>query len=84
MKNTYTTWADGFGNWHCKVSLGTKAPSDALNINSIRSSARRAMKREIEARQHKGSPWPLRIEISDNELDSMNRMWSLTFSEKTS
>jgi nucleotide-binding universal stress UspA family protein len=83
MRNTITTWANGYGIWHAKVTLGVATPSDTLNSASVRAVARRAIKREIEARQHKGSPWPLRIEVVANELGADNRLYSITYAERS-
>lgn len=79
-RNKIVTWADGFGLWYARVELGVKAPSDLLNPASLRTVARRAIRREIQARQA-GEVAPVRVFVYDNELDSMNRMLSITYKE---
>jgi hypothetical protein len=81
-RNKVTTWADGFGVWHAKVTLAIATPSDTLPIDSVRRVARRAIRREIELRMYKGTPFPLRIEIEKSHLGADNRFYSITFREK--
>lgn len=81
-RNSVATWADGYGRWHARVNLAIATPSDGLNSDSIRGVARRAIKREIELRQFKGTPWPLRIEVVANDLGADNRLRSITYAEK--
>jgi hypothetical protein len=81
-RNKVTTWADGFGRWYARVDLAVATPSDTLPIDSVRRVARRAIRREIEARMYKGTPFPLRIEIDKTDLGADNRFYSITFREK--
>lgn len=81
-RNSVTTWANGYGVWHARVNLAVATPSDGLNSDSLRATARRAIKREIEARQFKGTPWPLKIEVVANDLGADNRLRSITYAEK--
>lgn len=79
-----TVWADGFGQWHAKVTF----PDDgygpaflAANIGRIRAKARRAIRREIAARQGPGR-FTVRVFVKANQLDHMNVMHSITFAER--
>lgn len=82
-RNTITTYADGFGRWYAGVTIGYPAPSDSLNAASIRASARRAIRRELEARAPRAGlqGYRVRIEICGNSLGADNRMYGLTFRE---
>lgn len=84
MKNKVETWADGFGVWHAKVTLAIATPSDTLPIDSVRGVARRAIRREIEARSPREGlgDYRVRIEIDKTNLGADNRFYSLTFREK--
>lgn len=78
-----TTWADGFGNWHAKVQFEPPGYGNthlAANIDRIRAKARRAIRREILARE-RGPIRPVRVHVSENDLDHMNVMRSITFAE---
>lgn len=80
---TVSTYADGLGIWHAKVSFpypGYSPSYLAANIDRIRAKARRAIRREILQREA-GPIGPIRIHVSANDLDHMNRMQSITFSE---
>lgn len=79
-RNKIVAWADGFGLWYARVELAVKAPSDGLNGDSLRSSARRAIRRELQARQA-GKLAPVRVFVQDNKLDSMNRVVYITYKE---
>ena len=82
---TLTTWADGFGRWHCKVSSvigwGNAGPYDIdLHRNAMRERARRAIRSEIESRGN-GQRVIVALKVAGNSLDSMNVLHSLTFAE---
>ena len=83
MSEIITTWADGFGNWHAKVTFpypGYGPQYLESNIDRIRAKARRAIRREILARQN-GAIKAVKVYVSANELDHMNRMQSITYGE---
>lgn len=82
MKNRIETWADGFGNWHAKVTLAIATPSDTLDIDNVRRVARRAIRREVEARQIVGRGYRFKIEIDKTLLGADNRIYSVTFRER--
>lgn len=82
MKNRIETWADGFGNWHARVHLAIATPSDGLDIDSVRRVARRAIRREVEARQTVGQGYRFRIVVDKTDLGADNRLYSITFREK--
>ena len=79
-----TTSADAFGNWHAKVIFPAPGYGPQYldeNADRIRAKARRAIRAEIAARQ--SSPvGPVRVEVKANSLDHLNRMRSITYSEK--
>lgn len=80
---TVTTWADGFGTWHARVNFSGIGYGPAYldqHIDRIRAKARRAIRREILARQA-GPISPVRVHVTANDLDSMNVMRSITYSE---
>lgn len=83
-RNKVTTLADGFGVWHAKVTLAIATPSDTLPIDSVRRVARRAIRREIELRNHPKylEGYVTRIEIDKTDLGADNRFYSITFREK--
>lgn len=59
-----TTWADDTGRWHARVTFPGIGYGDYLNgqIDRVRAKARRAIRREITARQ--GAPvGPVRVEV---------------------
>lgn len=80
---TVKTYADGFGCWAAKVSFPGGAGPQWMDANHsrIRAKARRAIRREILAREN-GPINPVRIEVIANNLDHMNLMHSITFKEK--
>jgi hypothetical protein len=82
MRNKVTTWADGFGIWHATVHLAIATPSDTLRYDSVRSVARRAIRREVEARQIVGRGYRFKIEVDKTDLRADNRLYSITFREK--
>lgn len=81
MRNTITTWANGYGTWHAKVELGQARPSDLLDIDNIRRVARRAIRREVEARNKVGKNYEFRLDIKETDLKADNRIYSVTFKE---
>lgn len=84
MNNKVTTWADGFGIWHARVTLAIATPSDTLKYDSVRSVARRAIRREIVARapRHGLCDYRVKIVLDKTDLRADNRLYSVTFREK--
>jgi 1,4-dihydroxy-2-naphthoyl-CoA synthase len=82
---TVTTYADGFGIWHCKVATtagwGNAGTRDiAKHIGAIRARARRAITREIQARQ--AAPMgKLRLVVAYSRQYSTGPTYSITFKE---
>jgi len=80
-----SAWADDFGRWHCRADfpfpgVGNSPEAEALKFRAL-ASAKRRIRSELKARQAQ----PLRrlsYEVTDNKLDSMNRLHSLTISER--
>ena len=81
-RNSVTTWANGYGIWHAKVKLGVATPSDGLNSDSLRATARRAIRRELKERDAYSGNYRVRIEVVANELGADNRLYSITYAEK--
>lgn len=69
MRYDVTTYADGFGTWHAQVAfehtLSESDPRSDFNLDckwsSIRRAARRAINRELQAREN--NPAPVRIDV---------------------
>lgn len=80
-RNRVETWSDGFGNWYATVHLAIATPSDTLPIDSVRRVARRAIRREVEARQNVGEGYRFRIRVDKTDLGADNRLYSITFRE---
>ena len=81
-----TTWANFAGVWHAKINFPYPGYGPQFleeHGNAIRAKARRAIRKEILSRQSVSSRWECRIEVSENDLDSLNRMHSLTYREMT-
>lgn len=81
---TVTTHTDGYGIWHARVSFPSPGYGPqflAGNIDRIRAKARRAIRKEILARVNApiGS---VRVEVFTTNLDSFNRMHSITYRER--
>jgi hypothetical protein len=84
MKYSLETWADGFGDWYCKVTfdfpgVGNSPEGEELKYSAVRA-AKRRIREELKLRQ--AQPLArLRYEVHANQLDSMNRMHSITIKE---
>ena len=79
------TWADAHGRWHAKITLpglGYGPSYLESRWDSIRRKARRAIRREIMARQSVGNGWRCRIEVVDGRLSHLNTALSFTFAER--
>lgn len=83
---TVTTWADGFGVWHAKVSdprgWGNAGERDiSKHWASIRARARRAIRREILGREA-GPIGPLHIEVeTTSDPTGTGVIFAVTFRE---
>lgn len=78
------TGADAYGNWHAKVIFPAPGYGPQYldeNADRIRAKARRAIRREIGARQFTLDSWRCEIEVKANSLDHLNRMRSITYGE---
>jgi hypothetical protein len=84
MTEKVTTWANGYGLWHARVTLSEPYGPSALaaEIDRIRAKARRAIKSEIRQRQSVQN-FRCAIQIVDKDLDHMNVTRSITFAEVT-
>lgn len=66
------TYADGSGRWFARVEFDKAGPAwIAQNIDRIRAKARRAIKREIAAREALSASWRCRIEVTAQEMTSI-------------
>ena len=83
-KNKVETWSDGFAVWYARVDLAIATPSDTLNIDNVRRVARRAIKRELEARANRFglAGYKTKIGIDKTDLGADNRLYSITFVER--
>lgn len=88
MRATVKTWADGYGIWHARVSdprgWGNAGERNiARHIDSIRATARRAIRREILARED-GPIAPVRL-VVENTSDPTGTgvIFAVTFKEAT-
>ena len=87
MGITVTTWADGFGIWHAKVSdsigWGNAGKRDiARHWSNIRARARRAIRAEILAREA-GPIEPVRLEVENtSDPTGTGVIFSVTFKER--
>lgn len=80
-----TTWADGFGRWHARVSSaagwGNAGVRDVeRHLPAMRERARRAIRDEITQRQ--ALPvGPIALVVADNVQDAQGVFRSFTFAE---
>jgi len=82
---TVHTWADAFGAWHARITFPAPGYGPAHlrgEIRRIRAKARRAIRREILARER--GPIRVRIEVTANDENSQGQMQSITFGERKS
>jgi hypothetical protein len=86
MKNyELNSYADGFGLWHCKVvfpfpGLGNSGEAERIKYNGL-DAAKRRIRKEIKERQAQPVK-KLSYYISENYLDSINRLHWFIVSEK--
>lgn len=82
---TVHTLADSFGVWYARITFpdGGYGPDHLkANADRIRAKARRAIRRQILAREA-GPIRPVRVEVVKNDVDHMNVMHSITYKERT-
>jgi hypothetical protein len=77
-------WADGFGDWYCKVTfdfpgLGNTPEAERRKYAGLRA-AKRRIREELKARQALPLA-PLSYVIHANKIDQLNRLHSLTVKE---
>jgi hypothetical protein len=79
-----TTYADGFGDWHARVDftgpMGNSGDDERI-VYAAMENAKRYIRNELKARQSA----PLArtyYEVTENEIDQFNYMWSITIGEK--
>lgn len=86
MKNyELTSWANGFGIWHCRVDFAPPGMGNTYEAERIKyaglDAAKRRIRKEITSREA-GPIRRLRYEVVANKIDSLNRLWSITVAEK--
>jgi hypothetical protein len=70
---TVTTWANGYGIWHARVNFPANGYTDEYLANHgrrIRAKARRAIRREIEARGDVGPGWRCQVVTAQDSRTS--------------
>jgi hypothetical protein len=81
---TIDSWANGFGIWHARAvfgsGVGNTPEAERLKHNAV-AQCKRRIREELKERNTQPLR-RLRYEISDNYVDSMNRMWSITVKER--
>lgn len=80
------TWADAHGRWHVRIELPSPGygPAELKQWGErLRRKARRAVRREIEARGTVGAGWRCRIEVEERDLTPDDVTRSITWREKT-
>ena len=84
MSYSLETWADGFGDWYCKVTFEFPGAGNSYEGERLKYAGVRAAKRRIRAELTLRQSAPLArlgYEVHANEIDSMNRMRSITIKE---
>jgi hypothetical protein len=86
MNYTLTTWADGFGVWHCRADfdspgVGNSHEAEALKYKAL-DACKRKIRKQIANREAPRQVARLSYQVVANELDSLNRMWSITVAKK--
>jgi len=78
-----TTWADGFGKWHGKATfsgpLGNSGEAERIKYAGVEA-AKRAIRLEIVLRESM-PVGRIKYEVKESDIDSLNRMWSITIME---
>jgi hypothetical protein len=82
-----TTWANGFGIWHCRADfappgVGNSPEGEAVKYRAL-AACKRKIRQEVAEREAPRTVRRLSYHVVANNLDSLNRMWSITVAEKT-
>lgn len=80
-----STWADGFGRWHARVQFpepGYGRVQVEREADRVRARARRAIRRELAAREKLGPGWKCRVQIVDAITGPGLVMRSITYAER--
>lgn len=80
-----TSWADGFGRWHCRADfdfpgVGNTPEAEALKYRAL-DACKRKIRKELQEREA-SKLGRVRYEVSSSKLDPLNRMHSITVSER--
>lgn len=83
---TLRTFANGYGLWGCEIlfdypGVGNTPLAEALKYRALEA-GKRAIRKEITLREAPKPVVRLSYEITDNKLDSLNRLHSLTVMER--
>ena len=87
MNYELTSWANGFGIWHCRADftppgLGNSPEAEGIKHLAL-AACKRRIRRELVDRESPGTIVRLSFQVFDIKIDSMNRMWSITVAEKS-
>lgn len=88
-RNTIKTYRDDFGIWYATVefphTMSESDPREEFNLNvhwdAIRSSARRAIKRQAMRYDSADSEWRCNVEVYAQGVYGDNTWYSVTFRE---
>lgn len=82
---TVTTWADGTGRWHARVQFpepGYGRKKVEREADRVRARARRAIRRELAAREKLSPGWRCRVQIVDAIVAPGLVTRSITYAER--
>jgi len=87
MSNGYslTSWADGFNRWYCRADFEFPGLGNTYEAEKIKYRALDACKRKIREEITSREAKPIRrlsYYVSDNKIDTLNRLHSITVAEK--
>lgn len=80
-----TSFADGFNRWYCRADFKFPGLGNTYEAEKIKYRALDACKRKIREEIKSREAQPIRrlsYFVSDNKIDSINRLHSITVAEK--
>lgn len=81
---TVETWADGFGIWHARINFLDHGYGPQFldgQVDRLRAKARRAIRREVIAREGYHPDMRITVKVEELKLDSLNVAHSITYVE---